>query len=219
MKKYLLAVSILINLVFLVLTTRHFLILPKIVPIDQTIGWQHRKGILDKMPIDSNLVVFAGDSHIQQFELAELFHSLKVKNRGINSDNSYSLLKRVDQLTKGSPSKIFIEIGTNDLSLKVPADSTIYHIGLILKTIKTQSPRTIVYLQSVIPNKFGGQQAAELNKKIKVLTAANHLTFIDLDPYFLDNGLKKEYDGGDGIHLSGAGFLKWRDVLLPYVNE
>src|SRR5258708_19960927 len=115
MKKYLLLGSLILNVVFLYFAVRHFVNAPKQIVPQKSPYWLHRKNIFDMIPIDSNDIIFAGDSHTQRFEVAEFFHSLKVKNRGINYDTSTGLLTRIHALTKTHPSKIFIKIALNDL--------------------------------------------------------------------------------------------------------
>lgn len=190
----------------------------KALPVYQTSYWLHRKDIFDSMPADSNSIVFAGDSHIEHFALTEVFHSLQIKNRGINYDTSNGLLKRVDELAKDQPAQLFIEIGTNDLTLHIAADSIIHNLEQILQRMQIKSPNSRIYLQSVIPNHFNLPERSVLNNKIKQLAFMHHASFIDLDPSFLDGGLKKQYDSGDGVHLNGAGYLKWKAILLPYMN-
>jgi len=68
-----------------------------------------------------------------------------------------------------------------------------------------------------MPNRYNLPQIAVLNKRLRDIANTRHITFINLDPYFLDNGLKKQYDSGDGVHLNGEGYLKWRDILKTYL--
>ncbi|MDB5136873.1 MAG: sialate O-acetylesterase [Mucilaginibacter sp.] len=181
--------------------------------------WLHRDEVLKSLLVDSNSFVFAGDSHIQEFELAEIFHSIKMKNRGICYDTSLGLLNRVDELTKGQPAKVFIEIGVNDLAQNKPVDTVVKNLANIVNNIATKSPNSKIYLQSVLPNKLTLEKILLLNKRIKELATTRNIMYIDLQTSFLDKGLKKKYDSGDGVYLNSAGYFKWRDILLPYVNN
>jgi len=77
----------------------------------------NRKSLFGKLnaDIDSSSIVFIGNSLTQQYELAEFFKNVNVKNRGINGDNSSGILSRVGDIVKFHPKKIFIENGVNDL--------------------------------------------------------------------------------------------------------
>jgi len=218
MKKYILFISLFLNLVFVFFVIRHFVNAPGQIDRQKPPFRSRRLEILSKMPIDSTDVIFAGDSHTLQFQLEELFHSLKVKNRGINSETSDGLLNRADELTKGRPSKIFIEIGVNDLN-REPVSYVKESINVLILKIKKNSPRTKIYLESVLPTILLLPKIKELNKLLPGVANSNKITFIDLDPYFMGNGLKEQYDSGDRLHLNGEGYLEWRDVLLKYFNE
>ena len=216
MKNYILIASLLANAVFLIMIFRPFKYKSK-GPSDQELILIRRQELLSKFSTGTDAIIFAGDSHIQQFELAELFHSADIKNRGAFFDTSLGLLNRINGYAKEHPAKIFIEIGANDTNQKIPADSTTNNINSILNTIQNQSPKTQIYLQSIMPNRYNLPQIASLNKRLRDIASTRHITFINLDPYFLDNGLKKQYDSGDGVHLNGEGYLKWRDILKPYL--
>ena len=216
MKKYILTISIGINLVFAVLMIRHLAVSHRINKIKKITYWLHRDEVLNHLQIDSNSIVFAGDSHTQQFELAELFGSLNVKNRGINFDTSTGLLKRVSELTKGAR-KVFIEIGSNDVTQKIPKGTTVSNINRIVEKIRTESPKTIIYVESIIPMKNHQMLIDTLNKAIRNLCDAHKLSFINLDPLFLKDGLNPKYDSGDGVHLNSKGYFAWKGILTPYI--
>src|SRR5688572_792456 len=74
----------------------------------------NRQQVFRLLPNDSDEIIFAGNSHAHNFEVAELFKLPNIKNRGINGDNSLGLLERLDEITESKPKKIFIEIGIND---------------------------------------------------------------------------------------------------------
>jgi hypothetical protein len=100
MKKYILIVSICLNCLFLLLIIRHFILMPKLVINKSTTFFINRDLLLKQLPADTSDIVFFGDSHILEFEVNELFKSLKVKNRGICYDTSTSLLYRVKDIVK-----------------------------------------------------------------------------------------------------------------------
>ena len=47
----------------------------------------------------------------------------------------------------------------------------------------------------------------------------NNITYIDIFSHLLDSSgnLGKEYSK-DGLHLLGIGYLKWKNIIEPYVN-
>ena len=93
------------------------------------------------------------------YQRATLFEH--VKNRGISGDICMGVYDRLDAILKGKPAKIFLLIGINDVSRGTSADTIVNRIGMITQKIKQDSPKTKLYLQSVLPvtdhyKMFGG---------------------------------------------------------------
>ena len=180
----------------------------------------NRQNIFDILPIDSNSIVFVGDSHTQSFEVAELFKDFHVKNRGINGDRTETLLNRLEQITSKTPKKIFLQIGINDLSRGYTAENTFNNIKLIIRIIQENSPNTMLYVQSIFPMKNYSPSILCINEKCKNFCNENHIEWINIyDSLVFENGLNQIYDCGDGLHLNGKGYLKWKSILDPYIYE
>lgn len=95
------------------------------------------------------------------------------------------------------------------------------NIATIVDTIKTRSPETKIYVQSILP------RAAEYREKVEALNKAleqstsSKATWIDLYPLFLDSrdgSINDDYSN-DELHLLGSGYLKWRDFIKPHVYD
>ncbi|HAA32572.1 MAG TPA: G-D-S-L family lipolytic protein [Cyanobacteria bacterium UBA8553] len=183
-----------------------------------------RKSLFDILPSSKNAVIFLGDSITNKCEWAELFGNQDMKNRGINGDNTYGLLKRLDQITNLQPKKIFIMIGINDIIAKEKTDSIIYKYRLILRGIKQSIPGTQVFVQSVLPvnNRLkmiaNNNDIITLNNKIKILSEEFQYKYIDLYSIFSTNNQLTELYTNDGIHLNGIGYLTWKQALLEYID-
>jgi len=181
------------------------------------------------LPDDSNSIIFVGNSLTQLFELGELFRNPHIKNRGIIGDNSRGVLLRLDEITKRRPSKVFLEIGINDLTRGYPVDSVNRNCREIVRRIKKETPGSKIYLQSLLPANVPGADAVipleneivNLNSSLRSLAQEEGCTFIDLYSSFtIEAGrLNPRYDCGDGLHLNGEGYLKWRDLVKRYVDE
>ena len=65
--------------------------------------------------VDENIVFF-GDSITNKYKVEEFFPNNHVINSGISGDGSEDLLKRMDDVYKYNPSKVFLLIGINDLN-------------------------------------------------------------------------------------------------------
>lgn len=193
--------------------------------------YYQRATLFEVLPVTSDDIIFLGNSITNGSEWSELFGNLHVKNRGISGDTTMGVYDRLDAILKGQPAKIFLLIGINDVSRGIAADTIVRNIGMIVEKVKKDSPNTRLYLQSVLPvtdhyKLFGGHTSRaamvpEINKGLKALAEKESVTYVDLYSQFLDPATGKlniEYTN-DGLHLLGKGYLKWKEVVSPYVNE
>lgn len=193
--------------------------------------YYQRATLFEALPVTSEDIIFLGNSITNGSEWSELFGNPHIKNRGISGDTTMGVYDRLDAILKGNPAKIFLLIGINDVSRGIPADTIVRNIGMIVEKVKKDSPRTRLYLQSVLPvtdhyKLFGGHTSRaamvpEINKGLKTLAEKNGATYVDLYSQFLDPATGKlniEYTN-DGLHMLGKGYLKWKEVVTPYVNE
>ncbi|HPQ96908.1 MAG TPA: GDSL-type esterase/lipase family protein, partial [Thiolinea sp.] len=63
-----------------------------------------------------------------------------MKNRGIGGDDTGGVLGRLDEVVRSRPDKIFLMIGTNDLSAGKSVEQIIANYRLILRRIREASP-------------------------------------------------------------------------------
>lgn len=193
--------------------------------------YDQRATLFEELPITSKDVVFLGNSITNGAEWAELLNNKHVKNRGISGDICMGVYDRLDAILKGNPAKIFLLIGINDVSRGTLADTIVSRIRLIAQKIKKDSPKTKLYLQSVLPvtdhyKKFTGhtsrwQVVPEINKGLLRLAEEEGVTYIDLYSHFVDQTTGKmntEYTN-DGVHLLGKGYLKWVEIVKPYIGQ
>jgi lysophospholipase L1-like esterase len=187
-----------------------------------------RDKLYEQLPNDPDEIIFIGSSLTSQFIVEEYFRNRNVKNRGINGDNSRGLLLRLDEVLESEPLKIFVEIGINDLRRNIDKDTVVSNYRQIVGQIKTKSPRTIIYLQGILPvtetydKMYGGHvndQVFYVNEKIKELSNGKDIIYLDIAPLFYNESeaLKEEYSI-DGLHLSADAYNKLRDIISPYIN-
>ena len=191
--------------------------------------YYQRATLFEELPVSSKDIIFLGNSITNGGEWSELLGNQNVKNRGISGDICMGVYDRLDPILKGKPAKIFLLIGINDVSRGTPADTIVDRIKLITQKIKQDSPKTKLYLQSVLPvtehyNMFGGhtsrsQVIPEINKGLKELAEKEDVIFVDLYSHFIDPATGKMNIAytNDGLHLLGKGYLKWVEILKPYV--
>lgn len=192
--------------------------------------YYQRATLFEQLPVTSKDIIFLGNSITNGGEWCELFKNKHVKNRGISGDICMGVYDRLDAILKGKPAKIFLLIGVNDVSRGTPADTILKRISMITSKIKQESPKTKLYLQSLLPvtdhyKMFSGhtshwQLIKEINQGLALLAEQEKVTYVDLYSHFIDpaTGRMNTKYTNDGLHLLGIGYLKWVEIVKPYVN-
>lgn len=193
--------------------------------------YYQRVTLFETLPTSPDDIIFLGNSITNGCEWAELLGNVHAKNRGISGDTTNGVLDRLGTVTAGKPAKVFLLIGTNDLSAGLTIDSIATNVERIVQRIGHESPTTRIYLQSVLPvtphyGMFQGHtrrkdDIAPLNTLLKAVAARNGIAFIDIHAALTDpatNELNTDYTN-DGLHLLGKAYRKWAEILRPYVAE
>ncbi|MET0887228.1 MAG: GDSL-type esterase/lipase family protein, partial [Mycetocola sp.] len=140
--------------------------------------------------------------------------------RGIDGDTTDGVLARLSTVLRGRPSKIILLIGTNDLGLKRPREQILANVGEIVRRIRDSGHGPELVVQSVMPRhaKFS-PRIRELNQEYQRLSARLGGEYLDLWPALSDdqNSLKPEFTLDD-LHLTGAGYRTWANVLEPHIS-
>lgn len=186
--------------------------------------YQGRMELFNSLTPPKNATVFLGNSITERGAWSELLSGQPIMNRGIGGDNTFGVLARLEGVVKAKPKKIFLLIGINDLSRGLPKEVILNNYNRILTYLTTHTPKTKIYIQSVLPLyepytkeaylKNKKDSILNLNVGIKQIAAKFNLTYINLHEIFAgENGdLKKEYTA-DGIHLKPAAYVLWVDFL------
>ena len=98
--------------------------------------YYQRKSLFAEMPVTSDDIVFFGNSLTNGGRWHEIFNNPNIKNRGIVGDIVQGLYDRADLILNGQPKKIFLLIGTNDISHHVGADSIAKALDKLITRIK-----------------------------------------------------------------------------------
>lgn len=188
-------------------------------------------------------ILFTGSSLMEQFPVNELMMTERIDriiyNRGIGGFTTADMLQNMDvQIFDSEPSKIFINIGTNDIAYHGAPFAEVLEYMLknysdILSQIKTRLPRTQVYMMAYYPvnetdvvNEWNA--GAFVNRNNKNLTVANAAVkdlarqfgyqYIDVNTGLTDERgmLKKEFTI-DGIHMCANGYRIVLENMKPYL--
>lgn len=183
----------------------------------------------ETLPVGHKDIIMLGNSLTDGAEWNELLNNRHVKNRGIVGDIVQGLYERMEPILKGQPKKIFILSGVNDVSHDVSGDSIGRAMEKLIVLIKTRSPRTKIYLQSMLPFNCNVREwkllrdrehvVVEGNRALEQVARRQGVTWINLYPLFDDGTGHLRADlTNDGLHLLGKGYLIWRDAIRKYVK-
>ena len=191
--------------------------------------YARRATLFDELPIGKKDIVMLGNSLTDGCEFNELMGNSHIKNRGIVGDIVQGMIDRIGPIIKGKPKKLFIMCGVNDISHGVTADSIARATERLIVMVQQGSPRTRIYLQSLLPFNNNVREwkllvgrdhvVVEANALLEQVARRHGVTWINLYPLFADDQGRLRADlTNDGLHLMGPGYLLWRDALRPHLK-
>lgn len=183
-----------------------------------------RVAYFKKLPVQKNPIVFLGNSITEVGQWQEATGMDHVINRGISGDNSFGVFHRLDDILVLKPKKIFLLIGVNDIKRGTPLSVIANNYERIIKKITHESPKTQLYLQSVLPvmepmlasiyDNIRNPKIISLNSMMKALSEKYKLPYVDLFNQFLDqDGQLIKTLTTDGLHLQPEAYILWADYL------
>ncbi len=192
--------------------------------------YNQKRTLFEQLPDAKREIIFLGNSITDGCEWAELLQNQRIKNRGISGDTTDGVLYRLKEVTSSSPEKVFLMIGINDLSRDVPKETVFGNICKIAEQIRKDSPRTKVYIESILPvnDAFGkfpkhtnkGPEVLWVNAQLKDWCQKSQVRYIDLYSHFTAPGsdlLNPDFTN-DGLHLTAAGYMTWIHVIAADVK-
>jgi len=173
-------------------------------------------------PATSGRIMFLGNSITEGGDWKKLTGDTTVMNRGIGGDVTFGILNRMGEILRHQPSKVFLLIGINDIGKDIPDAVIVDNIMKIAAAIKSGSPATQLYIQSILPlnpevegfpQHYDKQEhVLHANNLLAEACKKNGLIFVNIHDLFTDKkGLLRAELTGDGLHLKpgGEGYAKW----------
>ena len=185
-------------------------------------------------------VVFTGSSLMEMVPINKLQKEhgddTIIYNRGVGGFISDELLAVIDVCSADlKPSKVFINIGTNDLSWSsIPISSLMDNYDKIISAIEAASPGVRIYLMAYYPVNY--EAASEdmkeclkirtnekinlANIEVKKLAEKHGQRYIDINRNLKDDlgRLKAEYTI-EGLYINEDGYRAIYDDIMAYVKE
>ena len=168
-------------------------------------------------------IVMIGDSITHAGHWDDIYPNIKIANRGIGSDRTDDVIRRLDNIISVKPEKAFVMIGINDLSWGRTVDNIFDDYKKIVNALKNKNIQvfiqsTLECSRSVCGNRL--DKVRELNEKLNKYAKEQQLIFININEGLTneEEGLRKEYTY-DGIHLLGEGYVKWSKSIAPFIQS
>lgn len=186
--------------------------------------YAERMATFKKEPVITGKIMFLGNSITEEANWKKLLKDSTIINRGISGDITFGLLNRTEDVIKRKPAKLFILIGINDLFKEIPDEVILQNILSLVRQVKSGSPKTAVFIQSILPvnksfknfprNYDKEDHIITINSQLKKLNKHFGYTYIDLYNQFTNGNLQlDEKYSYDGLHLNAAGYLHWSEIL------
>ena len=178
----------------------------------------------EKEPVISGKIIFLGNSITEGGSWAQLIGDQSVINRGVSGDITFGVLKRLGEVIKRKPSKLFILIGINDIGKDIPDVVIADNVRKIILRVKQGSPVTQIYLQSLLPLNPGipgfpqhydkENHVLSTNELLREVARSTSCRFVNIFPLFLDEQqrLHKKFTN-DGLHLNPTAYEVWVNFL------
>ena len=185
-------------------------------------------------------IVCAGSSLMEMFPVEELVKEKQIDmiiyNRGIGGFVTDELLENIDTcILDLKPSKLFINIGTNDLSNPdITIAQMIEKYDQILCQVEAALSDVKIYLMAYYQINYDAateemkpcllvrtnQKIDKANEEVQKLAEKHHATYIDInDPLKDENGnLKAEYTI-EGMHIKEEGYRAIFPEFIRYAME
>lgn len=186
-------------------------------------------------------IVFTGSSLMEMFPVEEWGRELGpdapiVYNRGVGGYKTSDLLPILDVCVfELEPRKVFINIGTNDLSDdSIPLEKVMSNYDRIITQIEERLPGVIIYMMAYYPVNYDAaaeemkpcllirtnEKINRANELVEQLAARHGQRFINVNAPLMDEQgrLKAEYTI-EGMHIKPEGYRAIFEDVMAYVNE
>ena len=188
-------------------------------------------------------ILFTGSSLMEQFPVNEIAMSMGITktiyNRGIGGTTTDDFLAHIGTvLLDLEPSKVFINIGTNDIHQREDGEPWQAHLlknyRRILEILKEKLPQTEVYMMAYYPinadlpdtpewtkaafRTRSNEALNDTNRKLSALAQEMGCRFIDCNDGIKDEqGRQKAEYSKEGMHMYPAAYIQVFKALRQYL--
>ncbi|MDR2661196.1 MAG: GDSL-type esterase/lipase family protein [Lactobacillaceae bacterium] len=194
---------------------------------------------------EKSQIVFAGSSLMEIFPIEKFQQEdnlklpLKIYNRGVRATTTQDILDHINTIILDLlPSKLFINIGSNDLGFGISVEEMSANYKAIIKKVREKLPKIEIYLMAFYPinehddftndradhGRFADKRsnASLINATAEVAKLAGimNVNFINVNAglYNQVGDLKPEFTF-DGAHLTENAYKIVLENLMPYLEK
>lgn len=174
--------------------------------------------------------LFLGDSITDFYDLDKYYKDLPVVNSGISGNTTDDILNNMKKRAyQYNPSKVFLLIGTNDLTRDKSNEEIVEGVEKIIEGIKENRPKAEIYLESIYPVNYSlspkmvnvrkNDDIKEINKELKKYCKKNKITYIDMYDLLKDDD--DNFDSiytNDGLHPNDEGYEVITKEIKKYLD-
>lgn len=182
----------------------------------------HKYDLFKVLPVNSESVVFVGNSITNMHEWWEAFGSnANILNRGVWGTFIGETVEHIEAVAAGKPAKVFFMVGTNDLGKNGSRniDDIIENTRIMVERLQRVSPSTQIYIQGILPSVYNRvlEQLEETNVRLKELCDEYGITYVDLwdDLFSLTQDNTHTLDG---LHMKASGYQVWTKKIEGLVG-
>ena len=186
-------------------------------------------------------IVFTGSSLMEMFPIEKWVKELGanapiVYNRGVGGYRTTDLLPILDACVfELQPRKVFINIGTNDLSdATISLETVMANYDQIITQIEEKLPGVIIYMMAYYPVNYDAateemkpclqirtnEKIEKANELVAQIAARHGQRFINVNAPLMDEQgrLKAEYTI-EGLHIRPEGYRAIFEDVIKYIEE
>jgi lysophospholipase L1-like esterase len=194
--------------------------------------YKERRALFTRERPGHGPIVFFGNSITEFGDWKRLLRDSGAVNRGIAADNTFGMLDRVSEVIGLKPKALYIEAGINDIGQLVPPALIAANIGSMVQYVRVKSPRTKVYVLSILPTNTHAQTdypeiagknatAREVDRLLAAQAMTRGYTYLDLATKVAtpSGDLDERYAQPDGLHLNEAGYSRMLLLISGKKNK
>jgi len=152
----------------------------------------------------------------QQFENIVSSKNIRILNRGISGDTTYSLLNRLEFSLQPTPDVVFLAIGANDGLRGMPIDSMKENIHLIIKHCKNKQI-DVILAGITLPDNYSEDYISDFESTFNEIAKKEAIPFM---PFLLkDVAAIPTLNLADGIHPNELGHQIIAQNLTLFLKE